>query len=131
MNFSKLIISFVLSATLFAQVSLAQMASTEALLGNSAPSSAKDKLFQMTSREDVSKKFEEMGVDPKIIEARIASMSDAEATEIAYQIDTLPAGADAGMSILGAIVFIFVLLLVTDLLGVTKVFNFTKPIVNK
>jgi hypothetical protein len=130
MNFSKLILSFVLSATLFAQVSFAQIASTEALLGNSAPSSSKDKLFQMTSRADVVQKFEEMGVDPKIIEARIASMSDAEATEIAYNIETLPAGADSGMSIIGAIVFIFIVLLVTDLLGVTKVFNFTKPIVN-
>jgi len=57
-------------------------------------------------------------------------MSDAEATEIAHKIDTLPAGADAGMSIIGAIVFIFIVLLVTDLLGVTKVFNFTKSIVN-
>lgn len=130
MNFSKLILSFVLSATLFAQVSLAQIASTETLLGNSAPSSAKDKLFQMTSRQDVSKKFEEMGVDPKIIEARIASMSDSEAAEIAYKIDTLPAGADAGVALIGAIVFVFIVLLVTDLLGVTKVFNFTKPIVN-
>jgi hypothetical protein len=131
MNFSRLILSFVLSATLFAQVSFAQIASTEALLGNAPALNAKEKLLQMTSREDVTKKFEEMGVDPKMIEARIASMSDTEATEVAQQIDTLPAGADAGMSIIGAIVFIFVLLLITDLLGVTKVFNFTKPIVNK
>jgi hypothetical protein len=130
MNFSKLILSFVLSATLFAQVSLAQIASTGALLESSASVSSKDKLLQITSREDVSKKFEEMGVDPKIIEARIASMSDAEALEISHQIDALPAGADAGMSIIGAIVFIFVLLLITDLLGWTKVFNFTKKIVN-
>ena len=57
-------------------------------------------------------------------------MTDEEASIVAKQIDTLPAGADAGMSIVGAIVFIFVVLLITDVLGLTKVFNFTIPITN-
>ncbi|MFA6190807.1 MAG: PA2779 family protein [Sulfurimonas sp.] len=128
MNISKLVVSFILSITLFVQVSSAQIASTESVLGTSVNVSSKEKLVQILSREDVGKKFEELGVDPKTIEARIAAMTDEEASKIAYQMDTLPAGADAGMSIVGAIVFIFLVLLITDLLGVTKVFNFTKPI---
>jgi len=107
------------------------MASTEAVLSPSSVVSAKEKLFEMTSREDVAAKFVEMGVDPQIIQERIASMTDVEAAQVAYDIETLPAGADAGMSLLGAVVFVFIVLLVTDLLGLTKVFNFTKPIVNK
>lgn len=130
MKISKLVLSFILSITLFAQVSFAQMASTGALLKDAAALSSKEKLIQTISREDVIKKFEEMGVDPKMIEVRVASMTDEEASQIAYQIDSLPAGADAGMSIIGAIVFIFIVLLITDILGVTKVFNFTKPITN-
>lgn len=130
MKFSKFILSFILSITLFAQVSFAQMASTGALIKETAPASSKEKLMQTISREDVVKKFEQMGVDPKMVEARVASMTDEEASEIAYQIDTLPAGADAGMSIIGAIVFVFIVLLITDILGVTKVFNFTRPITN-
>ncbi|OIP55551.1 MAG: hypothetical protein AUK54_03805 [Helicobacteraceae bacterium CG2_30_36_10] len=130
MKISKLVLSFILSVSLFTQVLSAQIASTDAILGQSVVSSSKEKLVQIVSRDDVAKRFEELGVDPKIIEARIASMTDEEASRMALQIETLPAGADAGMSILGAVVFIFIVLLITDILGVTKVFNFTKPITN-
>jgi hypothetical protein len=130
MKVSKLILSFILSITLFAQVSFAQIASTEALGFGSEATSSKEKLADILSREDVAKRFEELGVDVKVIEARVASMTDEEASIVAKQIDTLPAGADVGMSIVGAIVFIFIVLLITDLLGLTKVFSFTKPVTN-
>ena len=130
MKVSKLVLSFVLGVSLFTQVLSAQIASTGVVLGQSQEVSAKEKLVQIASREDVAKRFAELGVDSKIIEARIASMTDEEASQMALQIETLPAGADAGMSILGAIVFVFIVLLITDILGVTKVFNFTKPITN-
>ena len=130
MNVSKFILSFVLSVSLFAQVSSAQIASTGVVLDQSAAQSDKEKLMQIISREDVAIKFQELGVDSKAIEARVASMTDEEASKVALQIDTLPAGADAGASILGAMVFIFVVLLITDILGLTKVFNFTKSITN-
>ncbi|MCX6077273.1 MAG: PA2779 family protein [Campylobacterales bacterium] len=129
MKVSKLLLSFVLSVSLFTQVLSAQIASTGAVLGQSAVSSKK-KLAQIISREDVTKKFQELGVDSKMVEARVASMTDEEASKVAHQIDTLPAGADAGMSIVGAVVFIFLVLLITDILGVTKVFNFTKSVRN-
>lgn len=127
MKVSKLVLSFLLSVSLFTQVLSAQVASTEAVIGQS--SAVKEKLVQIISREDVAKRFGELGVDSKVIKARIASMTDEEASKIAHQIDTLPAGAGAG-AIIGAIVFIFLVLLITDILGVTKVFNFTKPITN-
>ena len=130
MKVSKLILSFILSVSLFSQVLSAQIASTEELIGQSDKESSKEKLIQIVSREDVAKRFEELGVDSKVIEARIASMTDEEASKVAHQIDTLPVGADAGGSIIGAIVFIFIVLLITDILGLTKVFNFTKPITN-
>ncbi len=130
MKISKLVLSFVLSLSLFTQVLSAQIASTDAILGQSAVASSKEKLVQIISREDVAKRFQELGVDSKAIEARIASMTDEEASKVAHQIDILPAGADAGGSIIGAIIFIFIVLLITDILGVTKVFNFTKPITN-
>ena len=43
---------------------------------------------------------------------------------MAAQIDQAPAGGDA----LGVIVTIFVVLLITDILGFTKVFPFTRTI---
>ena len=125
MHISKLVLSVILSITLFTQASWAQMASTEALFEHSVKVSQKEKVIQFTAREDVAKILGQMDVDPKMIEERVASMTDDEVSEIAYQIDTLPAG---GSSIIGAVVFVFVLLLVTDILGLTKVFNFTRTV---
>lgn len=130
MKVSKLILSFALSISLFTQVSSAQIVSTGVVLEQSTDLSSKEKLMKIISREDVTNKFQELGVDSKAIEARVASMTDEEASKIALQIDSLPAGADAGVSILSAVVFIFVVLLITDILGLTKVFNFTKSITN-
>ena len=125
MNISKLILSFILSITLLAQASWAQMVSTEALFERSVTVSSKEKVIQFTAREDVAKILGQMDVDPKMIEARVASMTDEEASKIAYQIETLPAG---GSSLIGAAVFVFVLLLITDILGLTKIFDFTRPV---
>lgn len=125
MHISKLVLSVILSITLFTQASWAQMASTEVLFKHSVKVSPKEKVIQFTAREDVAKILGQMDVDPKMIEERVASMTDDEVSEIAYQIDTLPAG---GSSIIGAVVFVFVLLLVTDILGFTKVFNFTRTV---
>lgn len=127
MRMSKVILSFVLSITLFAQVSWAQMASTEAVLGESVAVSSHVKVSQFVEREDVAKTFETMGVDPKMVEQRIALMSDEEVSKISSQIDTLPAGGDFG-GIVGAVVFVFVVLLITDILGLTKVFGFTRSV---
>ncbi|MCO4844504.1 MAG: PA2779 family protein [Sulfurovum sp.] len=128
MNISKLVLSLILSITLFTQTSWAQIASTEALFQQPVTISAKDKVIQFTAREDVRKILGQMDVDPKMIEARVASMTDEEASQIANEIETLPAGSGAIGSIVGAAVFVFVVLLITDILGFTKVFGFTRTI---
>lgn len=128
MRISKLVLSVILSITLFTQASWAQMASTEALFEHSVKVSPKEKVIQFTAREDVAKILGQMDVDPKMIEERVASMTDEEASKIAYQIDTLPAGGSAAGSLIGAVVFVFVLLVITDILGLTKVFNFTHSV---
>ncbi|HVJ23762.1 MAG TPA: PA2779 family protein, partial [Burkholderiales bacterium] len=49
--------------------------------------------------------------------------TDAEAAELAARIDDLPAG---GIGIVGAILVVFLVLLLTDILGYTKIFPFTR-----
>src|SRR6218665_1738785 len=71
-------------------------------------------------RADVSAALVERGVDLDEARARVAARTDAEAAQMAADIDRAPAGAD----VLGVIVFLFVLLLITDILGFTKVFPF-------
>jgi hypothetical protein len=63
-----------------------------------------------------------MGVDADAARARVDALTDDEATDLAARIDQLPAGGD----ILGVIFVIFIVLLVTDILGLTKVFPFTR-----
>jgi len=43
---------------------------------------------------------------------------------LADKLDSLPAGGD----VIGALVLVFVILLVTDILGYTKVFPFTRSV---
>ena len=43
---------------------------------------------------------------------------------VAGKIDALPAGGE----FVGVLVFIFVLLLITDILGFTKVYSFARPV---
>lgn len=128
MKISKLLLSLILSITLFTQTSWAQIASTEALFNQTGTLSSKDKIVQFTARQDVAKILEQMDVDPTMIEERVAAMTDEEATKFANKIETLPAGSDAVGSLVGAALFVFVLLLITDILGLTKVFNFTRTI---
>ena len=125
MKISKLILSFILSITLLTQTALAQMASTGLLFEQTVMPSSKEKVLQFTAREDVVKILGQMDVNPEMIEKRVAAMTDEEASEVAQKISTLPAGSS---SIIGAAVSVFVILLITDILGFTKVFPFTRTI---
>lgn len=124
MKTSKLILSFILSIILLTQCTWAQMASTELLFEQTVLSS-QEKVLHFTAREDVAKILREMDVNPEMIKRRVDAMTDEEASEFAQKISTLPAGSNA---IIGAAVTIFILLLITDILGFTKVFPFTRAI---
>ena len=75
-------------------------------------------------RADVVAALQARGVNVDAARARVAALTDEEAAQVAAEIDKAPAGGD----VVGTIVFIFVLLLITDILGFTKVFPFTRPI---
>lgn len=90
-----------------------------------APSDAHARLRGLLDRADVAAALRERGVSPEQARARVAALSDDEAAQVAAQIDSAPAG---GTDVLGTLVFIFVLLLITDILGFTKVFPFTRSI---
>jgi hypothetical protein len=79
------------------------------------------------NRADVGAKLEMYGVSPAEVKARAAAMTDDEAAMLARHIDSAPAGGFVG-EILGAIVLVFIVLLITDILGYTKVFPFTRSI---
>ncbi|MCI3953327.1 MAG: hypothetical protein K0R53_2827, partial [Burkholderiales bacterium] len=67
--------------------------------------------------------MQQLGVDPAAARARVDALTDDEAAQLAGHIDQLPAGAD---SFWGVLLAIFVILLITDILGLTKIFPFTR-----
>ena len=81
-------------------------------------------IFSVLDRDDVRAQLEANGVSPAEVKARVAAMTDEEAAQLAGQIDSLPAGGD----VLGVLLTVFIVLLITDILGFTKIFPFTRSI---
>ena len=75
-------------------------------------------------RADVRAELAARGVSLAEARARVAALSDAEAADLAARLDSAPAG---GADILGVALVVFLVLLLTDILGYTKIFPFTRP----
>ena len=104
----------------------AGMVTTDQVLDAAQLEQTREQVIQFLSRDDVRQQMEALGVDPDEASARAANMTDAEVMQIAGQLEQLPAGQDALGAILGAILIIFVVLLVTDILGLTNIFPFVR-----
>lgn len=104
----------------------AGMVTTDQILDAAAVAQTREKVVEFLAREDVRQQMETLGVDPDDASARAASMTDAEVMQIAGQLEQLPAGQDALGAILGAALIIFVILLITDILGLTNIFPFVR-----
>ena len=78
----------------------------------------------MLARQDVQASLLKQGVDPAAVISRVDALTDDEVSQVSGKLDQVPAGGD----IIGALVTIFIVLLVTDILGFTKVFSFTRPV---
>lgn len=104
----------------------AAMISTEQV-AESAISSKGDqdraKIVSMLSRDEVQTELVARGIDPAEAKSRVAALTDDEASSLASQLDKAPAGG-----IIGAILLVFFVLLITDILGFTKVYPFTRSV---
>ncbi|MBV9190970.1 MAG: PA2779 family protein [Betaproteobacteria bacterium] len=119
-TFRRLIVSLLVICIAMPLPTQAAMVATDKALG----SAERQHVNQLLARADVQARLSLYGVNASDVQARIAAMSDDEVAQLAAKMDAMPAGGD----ILGAIVLIFLVLLLTDILGFTKVFPFTKPI---
>lgn len=106
----------------FSQSVQAALISTDQVVAANAAQQNRAKIAAALDRPEVMAQLEQMGVDKSEAQARVAALSDAEAASLAGRVDSLPAGGD----FLGVVLFVFILLLVTDILGLTKVFPFTR-----
>jgi hypothetical protein len=106
----------------FTQTVQAAMIGTEQVHAADNAAQNRARVAAALDRPDVARQLEAMGVSRTDAQARVAALTDEEAASLAGKVDSLPAGGD----VLGVLVFIFVLLLVTDILGLTKVYPFTR-----
>jgi len=89
-----------------------------------ADGSARARVQAFLARADVRRELLANGVDLAQVQARVDALTDAEAADFAGRIDRAPAGGD----VLGLLFAVFIVLLITDILGFTHVFPFTRPI---
>ena len=104
--------------------SIAQMVTTEMSIEINKQAEGRTAINTFLQREDVQQTMVRQGIDLVEAKKRVDNLSDAEVLHLAQTIEQLPAGAGSLGTIVGAAVFIFIVLLVTDLLGLTHVFPF-------
>lgn len=112
------------SATYLSTVAQAEMLGTEAAIAKYSAYANRDFLLGEIRKQELRDEIIALGVDPAEAEARLVALSDEEIASIIAQMEQDSAGANGG--IVGALVTVFVILLVTDLLCLTKVFKFTR-----
>jgi hypothetical protein len=108
------------------QAAMAALVGTETVADSARVVNAREAVRSLMAREDVQAALVRQGIDPAEAAARAEALSDAEAVRLADTVETLPAGGSTVGIIVGAILIVFIVLLITDILGYTNVFPFTK-----
>ncbi len=81
-------------------------------------------LIDSLDRAEIKSMLISNGVDPDAAKLRIQQMNDDELASLKQDFQQLPVGAGG----LGTIAFIFVVLLITDMIGATDIFPFVKKV---
>lgn len=75
-------------------------------------------------RDWIQEQLEINGVSHADSVLRVSSLSDNQVIQIHQRMDEMPAGADA----LGAALTVFIVLVITDVMGATDIFPFIRPV---
>ena len=121
LDFSVLLLDFT------AHTAQAQMVGTNTVIAGQQEAANRAQVVAFLAREDVKQVMTQHGVDAVEAQKRVDSLSSTELTKIANSMEQLPAGGDGLGAIVGAAVLIFLVLLITDILGFTHIFPFVTP----
>ena len=102
----------------------AGMVGTEQLLAGERLQMDREHLLATLSRAEVQQQLSDLGVDPGMAAERVARMTDAEIAALSAGIGDLPAGS----GVLGAVLVVFIVFVVTDVIGATDIFPFIHPV---
>lgn len=124
---NRLIASALIPCVLLAGVPLtaqSAMVTSEQAMVTPAGDASRERVSAFLSRDDVRAQLQTQGVSADDAIARVQAMSDTEVAQLAQRVDNAPAGA----GVVGVLFTVFLILLVTDIMGLTKVFPFTRSI---
>jgi hypothetical protein len=113
---------FIFNLSILSVPAQAALIGTEAVATAQSRQAQEQKILSALSRDDVARQLTHLGVDPAEASQRVAALSEQELATVSDRIDRLPAGGD----FFGTVGAIFIILLITDILGFTKVFPFTR-----
>jgi hypothetical protein len=108
------------------QTVFAKMITAETVLDAGRASDARTYVQSVLSREDVKAALAAQGIDVREAIMRTRALSDAEILAIADRMERLPAGGGTGETLIIVSLIVFVVLLVTDIMGYTDIFPFVR-----
>ncbi len=123
-TFKRFIASILVASTAMMGLPLtanASLVSTEEVTATADADAQRNKVQAFLERDDVRAALQGQGVDPVAAADRVQAMTDAEVAQLAGHVDKAPAGA----SVVGLALTVFVVLIITDILGLTNIFTFT------
>ena len=101
----------------------AAIVSTSDLVATEQSKIGREYLLNSLEREEVRTALTSQGVDLEMAKQRVSSMTDEEVRVLNQKIDEMPAGG----GVVATVVIIFLVLIITDIIGWTDVY----PFVNK
>ena len=101
----------------------AAMIGNDQIVNQGLSHQTRDGLQQLFEQETAQQKLQAWGVTPDQIKSRIDSLTDAEIARINQQVNDIQAGGD----VLGLLLVIFLVFVITDIIGATDVFPFINP----
>ncbi len=76
------------------------------------------------NRDDVKQQMLDLGVSPQDVDSRINSMTATELAQLNANLQHAPAGA----GVVGIVLTIFIVFVITDVIGATDIFPFIRPV---
>ena len=114
------VLIFNLLVATFPQQALAALIQTPEAIAAQQGAEPIERMTRLLAREDVRAQLTQMGIDPAVAEERVAALTEQEAAELQQHLDSLPAGGDSVLAVIG---IVFIVLLILEVTGVINIFS--------
>jgi len=102
----------------------AAMLDNDRILADQQANLDRTAILELLDRDVPREQLEKWGVNPEQARERINSLTESELANINRQLDELRAGGD----VLGIILVVFIVFVITDVIGATDIFPFIHPV---